>query len=71
MTTQNPTKLALDLVRAVNAGDEEEMLQAENEICEHLNISEDETFAGLTENAVRQIEEFVAAHTSRGWSYAS
>lgn len=65
------TALALSLRRAVSAGDEDAMLEAENDIIYRLNIDGDETEQGLTEKAVAQIEAFVAKHTSAGWSYAT
>lgn len=63
--------LALSLRRAVSAGDEEAMVFAENDICYRLGISLDETEQGLTENAVAQVEAFVAKNTSAGWSYGT
>lgn len=59
MTTTN-YELAKALADAEKDGDEEAMLQAENEICERLEIPLDQTEQGLTPHAVRMIEEFVA-----------
>lgn len=53
-----------------SATDEDQMLEAENEILDRLDVSPDETELGLTENAVERIERFVSEQTGSEWTYA-
>lgn len=53
----------------VSATDSDEMIGAENEILERLNVPLEETERGLTKNAVTQIEQFVSRETGKPWTY--
>lgn len=61
--------LATFLTEAVATGNDEAMLEAENDICDRLDLDLNETEQGLTENAVKEIEGFVSTALALVWTY--